>query len=97
MPDALERHRVLTWYHCNLSRADKHPSACVCQQISGNLIATCLFIDLVVLPPNQRLQLTPLRGGKIVAILKPDFSSTVIPTHRCGATEAQHVGPWHQR
>jgi len=29
--------------------------------------------------PNQRLQLTPLRGPKIVAILKVDFGSTVIP------------------
>jgi hypothetical protein len=30
-------------------------------------------------PPNRRLQLTPLRGRKIVPILKPDFDTTVIP------------------
>jgi len=30
--------------------------------------------------PNRRLQLTPLRGRKIVPILKTDFGSTVIPT-----------------
>jgi len=30
-------------------------------------------------PPNPPMQLTPLRGPKIVRILKTDFSSTVIP------------------
>ena len=30
-------------------------------------------------PPNQRLQLTPLRGHKIGAFLKRSFGSTVIP------------------
>jgi hypothetical protein len=30
------------------------------------------------LPPNRRLQLTPLRGPKIVPILKTDFGSTEI-------------------
>jgi hypothetical protein len=29
--------------------------------------------------PNRRLQLTPLRGRKIAAILKTDLGSTVIP------------------
>jgi len=29
--------------------------------------------------PNRRLQLTPLRGPKIVPILKAEFGSTVIP------------------
>jgi len=31
------------------------------------------------LRPNQRLQLTPLRGRKIGAFLKRRFSSTVVP------------------
>jgi hypothetical protein len=38
------------------------------------------------------LQLTPLRGPEIVAILKADYNSTAIPIYRCGATEAQTVG-----
>jgi hypothetical protein len=29
--------------------------------ISGNVIVLCLFIALSVLPPNRRVQLTPLR------------------------------------
>jgi hypothetical protein len=37
--------------------------------------------------------LTPLRGRKIVRILKADFSSTAIPIYHCGAANAQHVGP----
>src|SRR4051812_35388993 len=43
-------------------------------------------------PPNQRLQLTPLRGPEIAAFLKTDFGSTAIAIYRCGATEAQAVG-----
>jgi hypothetical protein len=42
---------------------------------------------------HGRLQLTPLRGHKIGAILNARFSSTIISIYRCGATEAQHVGP----
>jgi hypothetical protein len=42
-------------------------------------------------PPNPRLQLTPLRGPEIGAFLKTDFGSTVISIYRCGATEAQPV------
>src|SRR6266540_7408833 len=40
--------------------------------------AACLLIALSVLPPNQRLQLTPLRGHKIGAILKSRFGSTAL-------------------
>jgi hypothetical protein len=51
----------------------KHSSACVCQVIVGNVIVFCLFIARLVLPPNRRLQLTPLRGHKIVRILEAEF------------------------
>jgi len=37
-------------------------------------------VALSMPPPNRRLQLTPLRGPEIVAILRADFGSTVIPT-----------------
>jgi len=43
-------------------------------------------------PPNQRVQSTPLRGRKIVAILKTDFVSIIIPTYWGGAADAQDVG-----
>jgi len=42
-------------------------------------------------PPNRRVQLTPLRGPKIVAFLKADLGSVVISIHRRGAADAQHV------
>jgi len=32
--------------------------------ISGNVIAACLPIAVAVLPPNRRLQLTPLCGER---------------------------------
>jgi len=51
-----------------------------------------LYNAISKVPSNTRLQLTPLRGPEIVRILKTDFRSTVIPTYRCGATEAQPVG-----
>ncbi len=35
--------------------------SCAMRVIAGNVIAVCLFIVLSVLPPNRRLQLTPLR------------------------------------
>ncbi len=79
MADALERRRVLARPHSSLSCADKHPKASACQVISGNLIVVCLFIALAVLPPNQRVQSTPLRGHKIVRILETGFGLIVIP------------------
>ena len=44
------------------------------------------------LPPNRRLQLTPLRGPEIVRILKTSFGSTGFPVYRGGAADAQSVG-----
>jgi len=61
MPDAFERLLVLAWFQSNVSRAQKHSSASVCQVIAGNVLAACHLIALSVLPPNRRLQLTPLR------------------------------------
>ena len=61
MPDAIEGLLVLTWLEASLSSAEKHSGLIVCQVISGNVILFCLFADLSVLPPNRRLQLTPLR------------------------------------
>jgi hypothetical protein len=43
-------------------------------------------------PPNKRVELTPLRGPKIVAILKAHFVWSAIPIYRCGAAHAQAVG-----
>jgi len=34
--------------------------------------------ETLSLPPNRRVQLTPLRGREIVRIFKPKFSWTVI-------------------
>jgi hypothetical protein len=44
------------------------------------------------MPPNKRLQLTPLRVDKIVAILNDRISSNVFSVYQCGATEARSVG-----
>jgi len=44
-------------------------------------------------PPNRRLQLTPLRGPEIAAILKADFGLIATSIYRCGATEAQDGRP----
>jgi hypothetical protein len=48
-------------------------------------------VALSVLPPNRRVQLTPLRGPKIVPILKADLGSIVIWFYWGGAADAQHV------
>jgi hypothetical protein len=44
-------------------------------------------------PPNRRVQPTPLRVDEIVRILKALFVSKVISIYRCGAADAQAVGP----
>jgi hypothetical protein len=64
----------------------------VCQVISGKAIVFCPLITVSVLPPNRRVQLTPLRGRKIVAILKSGFVRKLISLYQCGAADAQHVG-----
>jgi hypothetical protein len=43
--------------------------------------------------PNPPLQLTPLRGRKIAAILKSGNSPNALPIYRCGATERHTVRP----
>jgi len=73
------------------SPADKHSSAYKCQVISGNVIVFCPLITVSVLPPNRRVQSTPLRGRKIVAILKSGFVPKLISLYQCGAADAQHV------
>jgi hypothetical protein len=65
----------------------------VCQVISGKAIVFCPLITVSVLPPNRRVQSTPLRGRKIVAILKSGFVPKLISLYQCGAADAQHVGP----
>jgi hypothetical protein len=45
------------------------------------------------LPPNTALELTPLRGAKIAAILKPGFSPRAFPISGCGAAHAHAVSP----
>src|SRR6266540_4272533 len=74
------------------SSIEKHPSAWVCQVISGKLILLCLLLALSVQPPNQGVQSTPLRGRKIAAILTAGFVSKVVSIYWCGAADAQHVG-----
>jgi hypothetical protein len=44
------------------------------------------------LPPNRALELTPLCGPKIVAILTARFCSTAFPICWCGAAQRQAVG-----
>ena len=46
--------------------------------------------------PNKRVELTPLRGPKIVAFLKAGNSSIAFPIYEGGATHAQTVGRAHQ-
>jgi hypothetical protein len=52
-------------------------------QTSGSTVYAVLMLqstkDIMRVPPNQRLQLTPLRGPEIGAFLKTNFGSTVIP------------------
>jgi hypothetical protein len=45
------------------------------------------------LPPNRRVQSTPLRGRKIVAFLKVGFPPKAFSIYWCGAADAQAVGP----
>jgi len=42
--------------------------------------------------PNKRVELTPLRGPKIAAILTAGIGSTAFPIEKRGATHAQGVG-----
>jgi hypothetical protein len=44
------------------------------------------------LPANKPMQPTPLRGPKIVAILKVGFTSTALPIYDGGAANVQAVG-----
>jgi hypothetical protein len=44
------------------------------------------------LPPNKRIQPTPLRGLKIVGILKADSVPSLVAIYQCGAADAQAVG-----
>jgi len=91
MPDAIERDRVLAWLgQAHRVRTSIRTSRCAGVN-SGNAIVFCRFIALWVLPPNRRVQSTPLRGHKIVRILKSDLSSNVISTYFGGAADAQHV------
>jgi len=43
--------------------------------------------------PNTALELTPLCGRKIVAILKAGIGPTALPIYRGGAAQRQTVGP----
>jgi hypothetical protein len=43
-------------------------------------------------PPNTALELTPLCGPKIVAILTARFCSTAFPICWCGAAQRRAVG-----
>jgi len=42
--------------------------------------------------PNTALELTPLCGPKIMAILKADIGSIAISVYGCGAAQRQAVG-----
>jgi hypothetical protein len=46
-----------------------------------------------VVRPNKPLELTPLRGLEITAILKVGTHLTAFPLYQCGATQRQGVGP----
>jgi len=43
-------------------------------------------------PPNKPVDLTPLRGLQIAAILKTGFGSIAFPIYHCGAGDGQGVG-----
>jgi hypothetical protein len=47
--------------------------------------------------PNTALELTPLCGYKIIAILTAGIGSTAIPIYCCGAAQRQAVGRLGQR
>jgi hypothetical protein len=47
---------------------------------------------IITMPPNQRVQPTPLRGPKIVPILASGFEYNALAIYRCGAADAQSVG-----
>jgi hypothetical protein len=52
--------------------------------------------------PNTALELTPLCGPKIMAILKADIGSIAISVYGCGAAQRQAVrraplNPWQLR
>jgi len=44
------------------------------------------------LPPNRRVQPTPLAASEIVAILKAEFVPNLVLIYWCGAADAQDVG-----
>jgi len=58
----------------------------------GNVTLACLLIAVSLLPPNQRLQLTPLRVERDQGDFEIQIGLNCFPIYRCGATEAQHVG-----
>jgi hypothetical protein len=53
-------------------------------------------VAAIVVRPNQRVQPTPLRGRKIVAILKGRFGPRVVLIYQCGAADAQIVSLRYQ-
>jgi hypothetical protein len=46
--------------------------------------------------PTRACSPTPLCGRKIRAFLKPGFGSLAFSIYRCGAADAQPVGPLDQ-
>jgi hypothetical protein len=51
-----------------------------------------ILAEYAVEPPNMALELTPLCGPKIAAILKNRITLTAFPTYQCGAAQRQAVG-----
>jgi len=53
-------------------------------------------LHTLLAPSNNRIQPTPLRGPKIVAILKPGFNPIATPIYQCGAADAERwAAPFH--
>jgi hypothetical protein len=60
--------------------------------ITGSVFNPSLS-SLSVLRPNTALELTPLRGPKIDAILKAEFAPGAFPIYEGGAAKRQDVSP----
>jgi len=63
---------------------------------AGREILACPLIAVSVLPPNRRLQLTPLRGRKIRAILKSRLGSTAFRSIDAAQLKRNTLGGFHQ-
>jgi hypothetical protein len=93
MPGAFERHRVLAW----LGQPHCVRNAFECQRVPRHLRQRHSLMPVWSADqcrrPTSACSPTPLRGGKIGSILARSFGLKAISIYRCGAADAQSVGP----